>query len=291
MSGKIPFIKMHGLGNDFVLLDARRDAGLATLSPAVLAHIGDRHRGIGCDQIVILKNPKDEKADVTMVIANSDGSFAETCGNAARCVAQFIAKEKNKKNITIDSNGVVLPAVLLDNGLVMVEMRGGNYEWQKIPLARQCDTMSLPLDDVFKTHGFQPLASPLAINVGNPHCVLLVKNADEVAIEKIGRAIEHHPLFPARTNVEFLSATADKNKFRLRVWERGAGATLACGSGAVAAFLALHRLKKIDGAGAGVTMQMDGGTLQLAFADQTARNAVAMTGPASLVYRGELTAI
>ena len=286
MNNPIPFIKMHGLGNDFVVLDARRDGRLSSLMPQVMARIADRHRGIGCDQIVILKNS--DKADVEMVIANSDGSFAETCGNAARCVAQLIFKEKNKENITIDSNGVILSATLLKNNLVMATMPGGNYQWQEIPLAHDCDTMNLPLDDIFKAHGLQPLAPAMAVNVGNPHCVLLVANADDVAIEKIGHAIEHYKLFPARTNVEFLSATSDKKEFRLRVWERGAGATLACGSGAVAAFLGLHRLKHIDGASA-ITMQMDGGDLTMAFTDD--KQGVTMTGPATRVYQGEMAAM
>ena len=278
MTGKIPFIKMHGLGNDFVVLDGRQDSAVINLPPSALAHIADRHLGIGCDQIVIIKNS--DHADVAMVIANSDGSFAETCGNAARCVAKLIGDEKNKKNITIDSNGVVLTATMLADEMVAVDMALGNYDWQKIPLARACDTMNLPLDDVFAATNFQPLAPAMAVNVGNPHCVLLVANADQVAIEKIGRAIENHPLFPMRTNVEFLSVMDDKNKFRLRVWERGAGATLACGSGAVAAFLGAHRLKKIDG---DATMVMDGGPLHLALSP----TAVTMTGPAMLVFRGE----
>ena len=283
MAGKIPFVKMHGLGNDFVVLDGRQDDTVTKLSPQLLAHIADRHRGVGCDQIVILKNS--DHADVAMVIANSDGSFAETCGNAARCVAKLVGDEKNKKNITIDSNGVRLAATMLADDVVAVDMALGNYDWQKIPLARPCDTMNLPLDDVFAANNFRPLAPAMAVNVGNPHCVLLVENADQVDIEKIGRAIENHPLFPMRTNVEFLSAindaTGDKNKFRLRVWERGAGATLACGSGAVAAFLGAHRLKKIS---IEAIMEMDGGPLRLTLTP----NAVTMRGPAMLVFRGEI---
>ncbi len=304
MTAPINFTKMHGIGNDFVIIDARiknNKHWLDGLSPSQLAsnmaRLCDRHRGIGCDQLIVLKNPPADnnlKLDIAMVIFNHDGSVAQTCGNATRCVAQIMGREKNKKEIYIDSHGRLLSAVLLANNMVAVNMGVGVYDWQKIPLSQDCDTMNLPLldmaadkggvtlRDIFKQYNFAPLAPAMAVNVGNPHCVWLVKNADEVAIEEIGKAIENHPLFPERTNVEFVSATSTPSKFRLRVWERGAGATLACGSGAVATFLALHRLAKITDKRA--TMVMDGGALQLAMNDD---EQVIMSGPAEFVFAGE----
>ncbi|MGI9461871.1 MAG: diaminopimelate epimerase [Alphaproteobacteria bacterium] len=281
MPHNINFIKMHGLGNDFVLLDSRNDPTLASLPPETISRITDRHYGVGCDQIVILAN--NDTADIAMTIINADGSIAETCGNAARCVALLIKEEKNKKQLTIASHHQLLPATILADNKISIGMGSGVYDWDKIPLAKKCDTMQLPLDDLLTKYAITPLAPPLAINVGNPHCLLWVENADKIAIEKIGYAIEHHALFPQRTNVEFLSQSNADNQFRLRVWERGSGATLACGSGAVAGFLALQRLKKLSPT-ATATMLMDGGILSLALKN----NSVIMTGPAELVYKGTI---
>lgn len=293
----IPFVKMHGLGNDFVVVDGRGKKGQADSNhpyasellsnPALVKKIMDRHHGVGGDQMVLITHDTTSNTTARMQIVNSDGSHAETCGNAARCVALLLHRAGAKKELTIASGRRLLAATVLEtdgqknNGRVTVDMGSGNFTWQAIPLRENCDTMHLPLDQLFAQLDFTPLHPAIAVNVGNPHCVLLVDDADKTDIEKIGRAIENHPLFPERTNVAFVSASDQPTVFRLRMWERGAGATLACGSGAVATFLALQRMKKITTA----TMVMDGGPLRLS---ATSSSSVLMDGPAALIFHGEL---
>jgi diaminopimelate epimerase len=270
------FLKMHGLGNDFVVFDARNQR--LGLDASAARAVADRRRGVGCDQVIVIERAANG-ADAFMRIYNADGGEVESCGNAARCVAQLLMDEKQTRAIRLETEGGAL-ACTASGELVTVDMGAPRFDWREIPLARQTDTKSFALD----VPGFDEAAllAASAVNVGNPHCVLFVDDATRAPVAALGAAIESHPLFPRRTNVEFVSVQGS-DRLRMRVWERGAGITLACGTGACAAMAAAKR-RGLCGPRAEIVL--DGGTLILDWAGEGA--SVFMTGPSALSYRGDI---
>lgn len=269
----IPFTKMHGLGNDFVVIDRRK--GENALSAERMRAIGDRHRGIGFDQLVFIDPPKNGRADVAFRFHNQDGSEAGACGNGTRCAAAAVMAETGRDTLAIETIAGLLRAEKRGGGLYAVDMGEARTDWRDIPLARECDTLALPV-------AIGPLDRPAAVGMGNPHCVFFVDDAEAVDLEKLGPEIERHPLFPERTNVEVASITG-KDKIRLRVWERGVGITLACGSGACAAGVAAARRGL---AGRSVEIAVDGGGVLSA--EWLENGHVVLTGPIAVSFKGEL---
>jgi len=269
----VPFLKMHGLGNDFVVFDARKQA--VALSAGAVRAIADRHRGIGCDQLIVIERGTDG-FDARMRSINADGGEVESCGNAARCVARLLMEELGKAQIALDTEGGPLACVDAGSGRVTVDMGRPSFAWQKIPLAREMDTRSFALEVGDARYTVS------AASVGNPHCVLFVEDASSAPVEILGPRIETHPMFPKRTNVEFVQLR-DREHLRLRVWERGAGLTQACGTGACAAAAIAHRLGRVERR---VEVELDGGSLDIILRDGDEH--ILMTGPAAFSFRGEI---
>jgi diaminopimelate epimerase len=267
-----PFLKMHGCGNDFVVLDER--AGSLGLTAARAAAIADRRTGIGCDQFIAIEPAQPGSgADAFMRIRNPDGSEAGACGNATRCVAHLLSAETGRALTTIRTIAGDLVAELLPDGRVRVDMGPARLSWQDVPLAGPADTLHLDI-----AHG--ALADPAALSMGNPHATFFVDDIAALDIATIGPALEHHSLFPERANIGFAQILAP-DRMRLRVWERGAGLTLACGSGACAALVnAVRRGLMAPHA----TILVDGGELEIEY---RAPN-VLMTGPTAIAYRGTI---
>jgi diaminopimelate epimerase len=265
------FVKMHGCGNDFVVFDERQ--GSLGLTPAVAAAIADRRTGIGCDQFIVIEPPP-PGADAFMRIRNPDGAEAGACGNATRCVAHLLAAESGRDRLIIRTIAGDLASEVLPDGQVCVDMGPVRLDWQDIPLARPMDTLDLDL-----TVG--PVSHPAAANIGNPHATFFVSDIDSVPIEEIGPMIEHNALFPERANIGFCQVLGPE-RIRLRVWERGAGLTLACGSGACAALVNAAR-RRLTGRTAAIVT--DGGELIITWGDD---NHVLMTGPVATAFTGEI---
>ena len=266
-----PFLKMHGLGNDFVVLDART-RGLA-VSVAAARAIADRRRGIGFDQLLVLERPR-AGGDVFMRIFNPDGSEAEGCGNGTRCVARLLMDELGAPRAVIETLGGRLIATDAGGGLVTVDMGAPGLDWQQIPLAERMDTRRIdikigPIDNPY-------LWGPAAVSMGNPHAVFFVDDAASIQLDKVGPLVENHPLFPERANVSF-AEVLDPGHARLRVWERSAGATLACGTAACATLVAAAR-RGLTGRTA--TLMLPGGDLVIAWRESDGH--VLMTGPVEL---------
>jgi diaminopimelate epimerase len=255
------FHKMHGLGNDFVIFDAR--AGAVEMDSARARAIADRHKGVGCDQVILLE--PSAIADVRMRIWNADGGEVEACGNATRCVALLGAA-------TIETLGGLLNAQA-NGASATIDMGIPRFGWAEIPLAYAMDTTAMPV-------GWEELQEPFAVNVGNPHVVFFVSDAEAVELARLGPIIEHDPLFPERVNVEI--ASFEGEAIRLRVWERGAGLTQACGTGACAAAVAAIAQRVAQGP---VEVRLPGGALTI---DWAPGGRIAMTGPATHVFTGEL---
>jgi diaminopimelate epimerase len=256
------FLKMHGLGNDFVVFDARHDR--LALDAARARALADRRFGIGCDQVIVIGEGRDG-ADAHMRIYNADGGEVESCGNATRCVARLLMEEKGGNRVVIDTPGGVLACADAGHGEVTVDMGAPRFDWQAIPTAHAVDTNRFVVDGI----------EAAAVNVGNPHCVLF-----EGDVAELGPKLETHPMFPARTNVEVVTVR-DRSHLRMRVWERGAGITSACGTGACASVAAAHRRGLIDDK---VAVELDGGTLTIELRD----GRLLMTGPAALAFKGEV---
>lgn len=267
------FLKMHGLGNDFVVFDARKRA--LALSPMQARAIADRRLGVGCDQVIVIRPGAGMDAD--MQIFNSDGGEVESCGNAARCVARLLMDESGKSEVRISTKGGPLVCTDAGGGNVTVDMGAPQFDWDKIPLSRAVDTNRFALD----VEGREFAAA--AVSVGNPHCVLFVDDAESGEVFRLGPVIERNDMFPNRVNAEFVTAISP-TKLRMRVWERGAGVTLACGTGACAVAVAAARRgiaeRKVD-------VVLDGGTLHIEWRESD--DHILMTGPATLVFRGELS--
>ena len=260
---RIPFVKMHGLGNDFAILDGR-DGDLPPLSQAQIRALADRNRGIGFDQLIVL-GPS-EAADFSMRIHNADGGEVEACGNATRAVGVLHGAE-----VGIETTGGML-RVRPGANMAEAAMGAGRFDWQDIPLAYAMDTREMPL-------GWDMLERPSAVNVGNPHIVFFVEDLRAVPLETLGPDIETDPLFPERINVN-VAQVLSRDSIRLRVWERGAGLTFACGTGACATATVAYRQGLVD---ALVQVTLPGGTLTIRHDDE---GGIHMAGPASESYRG-----
>jgi diaminopimelate epimerase len=266
------FIKMHGLGNDFVVLDGRRtDVALDDRAARLIA---DRHLGVGCDQVIVLEAPKRPGTAAFMRIRNADGGEVEACGNAARCVAALLMDESGAPRIAIETGAGVLEASAGDNGLVTVDMGEARTDWRDIPLARAMDTLHVALAK-------GPLADPVCTSMGNPHATFFVADAEAVDLAMLGPLLEHDALFPAHANIGVAQVLAPE-KLRLRVWERGAGLTQACGTGACAALVAAAR-RGLTGKSAEIVA--DGGSL---FVEWRENGHALLTGLAAVSFRGTL---
>mgnify|MGYP005847960419 CR=1 FL=1 len=259
-------MKMHGLGNDFVVLDARaRDI---VVSPALARALGDRHRGIGFDQLALISNGT---AEAHLSFWNADGTTAGACGNATRCIARFLMDETGKESLRLTTARGDLHARDAGEGLTAVNMGQPQLDWQDIPLAEAMDTLELPIE-----------GSPAATGMGNPHCTFFVEDAEAIPLDQFGPRYEHHPLYPARTNVQVASLVGPDH-LRMRVWERGVGVTLASGSSACATAVAAARRGLT---GRKLRVDLDGGTLWIDWRE----DGVWMTGPTAHVCDGVLTA-
>lgn len=273
----LPFLKMHGLGNDFVVIDLRDRPVALTLSQR--RWIADRRRGIGCDQLILLEAPRQKVADVFMRIHNPDGGEAGACGNATRCVAAKVMAEKESGHVIVETISGLLDAEATEGGRISVDMGPVNLDWREIPLSEPCDTLHLPVSA-------GPLRDPVGVNVGNPHAVFFVSDAETVDVASLGPVLERHRLFPEHANIEVaqvLSPGLDSiGRIRMRVWERDAGITQACGSGACATLVAAAR-RKLTGRSA--TVVLDGGELLIEWLPD---NHVRMTGGWAESFRGEI---
>jgi diaminopimelate epimerase len=273
----VPFRKMNGLGNDFVVLDARARA--LKIDEVKARAIADRGTGIGCDQLIVLE--RSTTADVRMRIWNNEGFEVESCGNASRCIADLLFKEKATSRATIDTIGGFLTCVKSADGLVTVDVGPPRFGWKDIPLSQPfADTRHIELQvgpiDAPLIH------SPSVVNVGNPHCIFWVKRLDVVDLGKVGPMLEHHPLFPERANITLARVDA-KDRMALSVWERGAGLTRACGTAACAATAAAARIKMTERR---VTVTLPGGDLAIEWRESD--DHILMTGPVSYEFDGTL---
>lgn len=274
-----PFLKMNGLGNDFIVVDARQ----TPFSPAQdqIRAWGDRASGVGFDQLIAIEDAPGK--DAFMRVWNSDGSTVETCGNALRCVAWVLDREQPGTVLSIDTLGGETRANMIrsdaSTGTASVDMGRPRLDWREIPLSEEMDTLRLELK--IGPYDAPLYHTPVAVSMGNPHCVFFVEDAEAVDVRASGSLIEHHPLFPEGVNVEF-AQVIDRNTIRMRVWERGAGITKACGTGACATAVAAMRRGLTDRS---VTVIMDGGPLHIHWAEN---DHVIMTGPVEVEFEGSL---
>lgn len=260
----IPFIKMHGLGNDFVVLDAREAPLPGPMTDAIARALADRRTGIGCDQLVLLEPSRSH--DFRVRFFNSDGGEVGACGNGSRAVALL-----HGKAAVVETGGGPIALEPLEGG-ARIDMGSPRFDWDAIPLAYAMDTLAMPV-------GWEMLEGPAAVNVGNPHVVFFVADADSVDLERLGPLIEHDPLFPERVNVN-VASLAGPDHLRLRVWERGAGLTRACGTGACATAVAAIRCGLVASP---VRVSVPGGDLVIAWAPG---GTIVMSGPAAESFRG-----
>ena len=266
----VPFVKMHGCGNDFVVLDGR--AAPIPLGPEALRRIGDRHRGVGFDQLLLIE--RDAEADARLRFFNSDGSESGACGNGTRCVARLLFDEGAPARLRLVVGERRLAAELLPDGRVAVTMGEPVLDWRGIPLAGPCDTLEVPLD-------VPGLPRPVAVNMGNPHLVFLVADLAAIDVPALGARLERDPILPERGNIGFAQLIGP-DRLRLRVFERGAGLTLACGSGACAAMVAARRRGLV---GDRVRLVLDGGEVEVAWPGE---GPVTLIGPTARVFTGTL---
>lgn len=262
------FAKMHGLGNDFVVVDARGRADPVT--PAIARAVGDRHRGIGFDQLAVILDDDADDVAARLAFYNADGSVSAACGNATRCIARHLMTASGAEGLTLRTERGLLTCEDAGDALTRVNMGPPVLDWRDIPLARDVDIDHLPID-----------GDPVATGMGNPHCTFFVEDAEAVDLATRGASIEHHPLFPQRTNVQFAHVIAPDH-LRMRVWERGAGVTLASGSSSCAVAVAAVRRGLT---GRAVTLTLDGGDIWIDWRD----DGVWMTGPTAHVADGVLS--
>jgi len=262
----LPFMKMHGLGNDFVVVDARERP--VTVTPALARAIGDRHRGVGFDQLAVI-TPGPHDAHLTFY--NADGSTAGACGNATRCIARYLMDEVGQDSLVLTTERGELVARDMGDGLTAVNMGAPQLRWDEVPLDIEMDTLELPIE-----------GGPTATGMGNPHCTFFVDDAEAVVLDQFGARYEHHPLYPKRTNVQ-VAQIIGPDHIRMRVWERGVGITLASGSSSCATAVAAARRGLT---GRKVQIDLDGGTLWIDWRD----DGVWMTGPTAHVFNGSFTA-
>src|SRR5262249_33211361 len=266
------FIKMHGAGNDFVVLDLRR-GGVAPSATEAVA-IARPPPGTGAGPGILIGPSRTGVADFGLTFLNSDGSESGACGNGTRCVADLLMTERGANSLALETSAGILDCVRDRAGRVTVDMGVARSEWRDIPLAEPCDTLHLGI-------GEGPVKDPVGVGLGNPHAVFFVPDVAKVPIAAIGPKLERHALFPERANIGFAEVRAP-DRIRLRVWERGAGLTLACGSGACAALVAAARRALAQRK---ATLELDGGTLEI---EWTEDNHVLMTGPTAIAFRGTI---
>ncbi len=271
----LPFIKMDGIGNTFIVLDARNGHEIR-IEQDDLQELADKGHAVtqGYDQLIILR--PSGRADCFMEIWNADGSQSESCGNAARCVAWLLAQEEEKNVLRIDTLGGLLDAECTGEQTVRVNMGQPRTDWQDIPLSHAVDTLHLPLQA-------GPLSDGVAVSMGNPHVVFFVEDVTAAPLSELGPALEHDPLFPNRANIGV--AKVQDEAITLRVWERGAGETLACGTGACAAFVAAYRRSLITGK-VPITVHLPGGDLTLSFNEH---GDVLMEGAVNVQFEGQIS--
>ena len=264
---------MHGLKNDFIIIDAR--AKKIFLKKKNIKKISDRKKGLGCDQIVMIEKPKKKKTSAFIKFYNSDGSTTKACGNAARCVAFLLMKEYKTKKITLETESTLLNASLAKNNQVSVDIGKAYFKWKQIPLKKKINInkINFNVDSYIK---------PILVNVGNPHIIFFIKNLKKINLKQIGPKIEKNHLFPERINVNFAKILSN-NKIELRVWERGAGMTKACGTGASATAVAAIKNKLINKRICYI--HMDGGKLKIEYKKN---GHIIMTGPTKTVKKGIL---
>ncbi|WP_372018022.1 diaminopimelate epimerase [Tistrella mobilis] len=282
---RIPFLKMHGLGNDFVVIDRRSGPARGlVLDDATIRRISDRRHGVGCDQFILIDPTDDDPiaaggADAVMRIHNADGGEVGACGNATRCVGALLMDESGLGRATIATISGLLrasrDAEQQEAGTVTVDMGPARLDWRQIPLAAPADTLAVEAVEV------GPLKLPVAVNVGNPHAVFFVDNAEAIDLTRWGPMIERHPAFPERTNVE-VAHLLGPDRLRMRVWERGAGITAACGTGACATAVAAIRRGLT---GRTVEIVLDGGPLVITWTED---DRVLMSGPVATSFEGTL---
>ena len=274
---QLPFIKMHGLGNDFVILDAREKP--VALDRAAICAIADRRTGVGFDQLITLE--PSAKADIFMRIHNADGAEVAACGNASRCVAELVMRERGSRGrVVIETLAGLLESRDAGTGLIAVDMGEARLDWRDIPLAQATDTLHV---DVSVGPASAPvLTNPCCVSMGNPHAVFFVADAEAVPLSTVGPMLEHHPIFPERANIS-VAQVIDRGLVRLRVWERGAGITSACGTAACATGVAGFRRGLTDHK---VEIRLDGGVLAIEWRED---GHVIMTGPIAESFRGVLS--
>ena len=264
-SNNLPFMKMHGLGNDFVVIDAREEE--VALSKKIISGIADRHFGVGFDQLAVISKGE---FDAHLRFYNADGSESLACGNATRCIARYLMDETSKEKLMLTTMHGQIPAVDLGDGVTSVNIGKPGLEWNKVPLSENIPTLELPIE-----------GSPTATGMGNPHCTFFVEDAEKINLEEMGPKFENHPLFPERTNVQFASIIA-RDQIRMRVWERGAGVTLASGSSSCATAVAANRKGLTEKK---VQIELDGGILSVDWRE----DGVWMTGPTMQVFTGSFS--
>lgn len=268
----IPFKKMHGLGNDFVVIDNRDE--IFSLTSDAVRRIADRRFGVGCDQLIMLENPATTDADALMRIYNADGQEVGACGNASRCVGSLLTQEFKRDQCVIQTIEGMIQVSRLDEQKFCVDMGKPRFEWEQIPLTEACDTSQLPISQGV-------LKNPFAVSVGNPHMVFFVKDVNGIDLYHLGQQLTHHPLYKEGANVEIVEVV-DDHTLKVRVYERGAGITMACGTGACASVIAGVQRKLV---GPQTTVMLDGGMLEISY-DET----VKITGSIAYAFAGTLDA-
>ena len=268
---KIEFIKMHGLGNDFVIIDKRFKN--IDISKELINNISDRKSGAGCDQLITISENTSNNHDVSIKIYNPNGDLAEACGNGTRCIAKLLFDENSKSELKIKSDAGILIAKKINNQSISINLGKLSHNWQDIPLIKNIDTLNMPIN----INGFSP---GVAVNIGNPHIVFFGNNIEDVDLSSIGPKIENNELFPEKTNVELIEIIND-TEIKMRVWERGTGITLACGSGACAAVYAGTLKKLLDNK---VEVKLERGSLYVSIEN----NESIMIGPAETSFHGKI---
>lgn len=273
---RLRFSKMHGLGNDFIVIDGISQS--VRLTPEKIRYLSDRHFGIGCDQLLLVEHPESPEVDFRYRIFNCDGSEVESCGNGARCFAVFVRDRRltGKSNIKVETAGGLIELNVSEKGEVSVDMGVPRLIPQEVPFIADTKAVTYQLD----VDGQQLEIS--SVSMGNPHAVLLVENVKTANVEQLGPRIENHARFPQRVNVGFMQKISE-NEINLRVFERSAGETLACGSGACAAVVA-GRLRNL--LAENVKVNLPGGSLHISWAGEG--HPVIMTGPATTVFHGQV---
>ena len=268
---KINFIKMHGLGNDFVIIDKRKN--YIEITKELIGKLSDRKSGAGCDQLITINSNNENNIEASIDIFNSTGDRAEACGNGTRCVAKLLFSESNKKEINILSDSGILSAKKINSENISVNLGKVSTNWKKIPLSHNIDALNIPI----RINGFE---NGIAVNVGNPHVVFFGKDIDSVDLNSLGPKIENHELFPKKTNVEIVEVI-NRKKIRMRVWERGVGITLACGSGACASAYAGILKNLLDNK---IEVILPRGSLFI----EINKDEAIMTGPAEISFHGSI---